>query len=216
MARMKCAWVSACVWVFLTLPVQTCEDWLVLEGWLWESDIVKFRAIHHFSSNFKTLCTSMCVRIFVRVQYRARAAVYLRNNRLPLRSLKNSLRFDEQAATIPWFFRAAMVPLLNPFSSQQFLVPHELEVAVSRWRTTVCVWGEIILFIKPSSLLFLLPLISQKEKGENSVYHIQSSEQVNVHIKLNFRAFTEDRWLGGDGSKTQVNHKGCPPPPAEA
>lgn len=168
MARMKCAWVSACVWVFLTLPVQTCEDWLVLEGWLWESDIVKFRAIHHFSSNFKTLCTSMCVRIFVRVQYRARAAVYLRNNRLPLRSLKNSLRFDEQAATIPWFFRAAMVPLLNPFSSQQFLVPHELEVAVSRWHTTVCVCGGSFFLLNLPPYCFCYRSSHKKRKGRTA------------------------------------------------
>lgn len=29
----------------------------------------------------------------------------------------------------------------------------------------------------------------------------------------NFGALTEDRWLGGDAFKTQVNNKGCPTPP---
>lgn len=105
--------------------------------------------------------------------------------------------------------------ILSPPNSSLFLMNLRL-LFQGGVRLCVCVCGGVILFIKPSSLLFLLPLISQKEKGENSVYHIQSSEQVNVHIKLNFRALTEDRWLGGDGSKTQVNHKGCPPPPSRS
>lgn len=33
-----------------------------------------------------------------------------------------------------------------------------------------------------------------------------------MQVELGFTALAEDRWLGGDGLKTQVNNKGCHPP----
>lgn len=64
---------------------------------------------------------------------------------------------------------------------------------------------------------FLLSLISQEGKEENSIYYIQSPEQVSVRAELISRAliigYDGRQVVGRNGSKRQeVNNKGCPHP----
>ena len=128
---------------------------------------------------------------------------------------KLSLRFDEQAATIPWFFRAAVVPLLNPHSSQQFLVPRELEVALRRFS----VWLRRLPFSStlPPSFKDHFLYCSFQDKVQNGMFHTESSAQVSVHTELNSRALIigyEGRQVVGRGGfkKTRSRQQRQLPP----
>lgn len=107
-----------------------------------------------------------------------------------------------------------MVPLLNPFSSQQFLIPCELEAAAPRWRTT----GESFFFLsRPPKTVFVIAHLTRRERGEQHLLYIQSPEQVSVRAELISRAliigYDGRQVVGRNGSKRQeVNNKGCPHP----
>ena len=133
----------------------------------------------------------------------------------PLSNL--SLRFDEQAATIPWFLRAVVVPLLNPLSSQQFLAPREPEVAPRKVGVRLGRHPFHQPFLLPSKIIFFTAHF-RTAKVQNGVCHTEGSEQVSVHTELSSRALIigyEGRQVVGRGGfkKTRSRQQREPSPP---